>query len=97
MPSRFWRSVASAAFGRPSSFFVSDARCGASTMHPVCPVQDSKFIAASFFRRNGLPALPKMLSTKSRLHTSDPGAKKRISIVFSPSPFGTAGHTVGRR
>ena len=38
-----------------------------------------------------------MLSTKSRLHTSAPGAKKRISMVFSDSPLGILGQTVGRR
>ena len=35
--------------------------------------------AASFSTRNGLPPLPKMLSTKSRLLTRLPGAKKRTS------------------
>ena len=33
--------------------------------------------------RNGLPPLPKMLSTKSRLLTRLPGAKNRISMFFS--------------
>src|SRR5258708_37513462 len=37
-----------------------------------------------------------MLSTKSRLLTRLPGAKKRISIVFSEVKPGTSGQTIGR-
>src|ERR687892_227110 len=37
-----------------------------------------------------------MLSTKSRLETSPPGAKKRTSSRFSGVTFGTAGQTSGR-
>ena len=49
IPSRFWRSVASDIFGRPSSFFFSDVKCGARTMQPVWPVHESRYSAASFF------------------------------------------------
>ena len=37
-----------------------------------------------------------MLSTKSRLLTSPPGAKNRTSSRFSGVTFGTAGQTSGR-
>ena len=38
-----------------------------------------------------------MLSTKSRLQTRPPGAKKRISILLAFETLGTEGHTIGRR
>ena len=63
---------------------------------PVWPVQCSTSSPASFSGRNGSPALPKIDSTKSRLLTRPPGAKKRISIVFPASQPGTAGQTIGR-
>ncbi len=63
---------------------------------PEWPVHDSGSSEASFSGRYGSPPLPKMLSTKSRLDTSDPGAKKRISIRFSAVNPGTAGTTSGR-
>src|SRR4051812_24103135 len=50
---------------------------------PLWPVQCSESRAASFSERYGSPALPKILSTKSKLLTRLPGAKKRISIFFS--------------
>jgi len=37
-----------------------------------------------------------MASTKSRFEMSEPGAKKRISMRFSPMKPGTAGTTSGR-
>ena len=64
-------------------------------IHPVCPVQCSGSKAASLCAKLGLPALPKIFSTKSRLLTRDPGAKKRTSNLFSLiMPF-TSGHTMG--
>ena len=47
-------------------------------------------------RQKGLPAFPKMLSTKSRLLTRLPGARNRISIDFSGMNPGTSGLTIGR-
>ncbi len=83
MPSRRWRSVAWSQCGRPAAFLVIFVRCGARMTQPVWPVQCSASRPASFSGRFGSPPLPKMLSTKSRLLTRLPGAKKRISIVFS--------------
>ena len=60
------------------------------------PVQCSTSSAASFTARLGSPAFPKMVSTKSRLLTKLPGAKKRTSILFSLTIPGTSGHTTGR-
>src|ERR1700737_3680256 len=64
---------------------------------PVWPVQFSGSKPASFSGRNGLPAFPKMLSTKSRLLTRLPGAKNRISIDLSGVKPGTSGQTIGRK
>ena len=64
--------------------------------HPVWPVQCSASKAASLSGRFGSPALPKMLSTKSRLQTSPPGTKKRTSMLFSGVTPATSGHTTGR-
>ena len=63
---------------------------------PVWPVQCSTSSPASFSGRYGSPALPKIDSTKSRLLTRPPGAKKRTSIVLSAQTPGTAGQTTGR-
>ncbi len=63
---------------------------------PVWPVQCSGSSPASFSGRNGLPALPKMLSTKSRFATRLPGAKKRTSSDFSGVNPATSGQTIGR-
>jgi hypothetical protein len=52
---------------------------------------------ASFSGKKGSPALPKILSTKSRFDTRPPGAKNRISERFSGETPGTAGQTSGRR
>src|SRR5260370_10656868 len=64
---------------------------------PVWPVQFSGSKPASFSGRNGLPAFPKMLSTKSRLLTRLPGAKNRISIDLSGVKPGTSGQTIGSK
>ncbi len=64
------------------------ARCGATITQPVWPVQCITSSAASFSGRYGSPPFPKMPSTKSRLLTRLPGAKKRISIVFWGSRSG---------
>ncbi len=51
--------------------------------------------AASFCAKFGSPAFPKIDSTKSKLLTKLPGAKKRTSIDFLViTPF-TSGHTIG--
>ena len=96
MPSAFWRSVASEMLGRPRSFFFSATRCGARMTQPVWPDQCSASRRASLSGRNGSPALPKMLSTKSRLLTRLPGAKNRTSIDFSGETPGTSGARMGR-
>ena len=77
------------------SFFFMPARCGARITQPVCPVQCITSSAASFSGRYGSPPLPKIASTKSRLLTRLPGAKKRISMVFCGSRS-VAGQTIGR-
>ena len=96
MPSRRWRSLASSHEGRPSPALVSLLRCGAKMTQPVWPVQCSVSSAASFSGRLGSPALPKMLSTKSRLQTRPPGTKNRTSMLFSGATPGTSGQTTGR-
>ena len=50
-----------------------------------------------FSGRNGSPALPKIDSTKSKLLTRLPGAKKRISIDWPFLIPGTFGETEGRK
>ena len=98
MPSRRCRSVADSQAGRPSSFLVKvPTRCGARITQPVWPDQCAGSSAASFSGRFGSPALPKMLSTKSRLLTRFPGTKNRVSIRCSAMKPGTSGHTTGRR
>ena len=62
---------------------------------PVWPDQCSASRRASFSGRKGSPALPKILSTKSRLLTKFPGAKNRVSIDFSGETPGTSGVTIG--
>ena len=49
------------------------------------------------FGQEGSPALPKIDSTKSRLLTRLPGAKKRVSIVLRGQTPGTSGPTSGRK
>ena len=83
-------------FGKPSSFLVVPMRCGARMTHPLVPVQCAGSRPASFSDTNGSPPLPKIDSTKSRLLTILPGAKKRTSIVCCLVKPSTSGTTTGR-
>ena len=96
MPSACCRGVASETWGSPSAFFFRVMRCGARITHPVWPLHPPASRRASFSGRNGSPALPKMLSTKSRFETSTPGAKNRISIDWCLTTPATSGQTMGR-
>ena len=78
-----------------TSFLVNSIKCGAKITQPVCPVQCSTSNAASLSGKSGSPAFPKIDSTKSKLLTKPPGAKKRISIVCSWQYPGTLGRTSG--
>ena len=64
-------------------------------MQPLWPVQPDGARAESFTGRRGSPLLPKIPSTKSRLETSPPGAKNRISMRRSETKPGTSGTTRG--
>src|ERR1035437_2298050 len=97
MPSRRCSGVAESQCGSPSKCLGTCVRCGARITHPVCPVQLSGSSEASFSGKYGSPALPKILSTKSRLDTSPPGTKKRVSMYFAVVNPGTAGTTKGRK
>ncbi len=65
-------------------------------MQPECPDHPSISRAESFSGKYGSPAFPKIDSTKSKLLTKFPGAKKRISILFLELIPGTSGLTGGR-
>ena len=60
------------------------------------PVHPAGARAESLPGSSGSPAFPKIPSTKSRLETRPPGAKKRISIRRSETKSGISGTTSGR-